>query len=88
MIGGMQNLYKVLKYPEVARLAGIEGQVIIQLLINEDGVPSNPKVLRSAGQILNDAAIKALLEQRFKPGKQRGKPVRVQMAFPVRFELG
>ncbi len=88
MIGGMQNLYKVLKYPEIARLAGIEGKVIIQLLINEDGVPSNPIVLRSAGQILNDAAVEALLQQRFKPGRQRGKAVRVQMAFPVTFQLG
>lgn len=88
MIGGMQNLYKVLKYPEVARLAGIEGKVVIQLLINEDGVPSDPIVLRSGGQILNDAAKEALLKQRFKPGRQRGKAVRVQMAFPVTFRLG
>ncbi|MFV1979757.1 MAG: energy transducer TonB, partial [Rhodothermia bacterium] len=88
MIGGMQNLYKVLKYPEIARLAGMEGKVVIQLLIDENGVPSNPIVLRSAWQILNDAAKEALLKQRFKPGRQRGKAVRVQMAFPVTFELG
>jgi protein TonB len=88
MIGGIANLYKVLKYPEVARLAGLEGNVVIQLLIDENGVPSNPKILRSAGQILNDAAQEALLLQRFKPGRQRGKAVRVQMAFPVRFKLG
>jgi protein TonB len=88
MIGGLENLYKALRYPEVARLAGIEGNVVIQLLIDENGVPSNPVVLRSAGQILNEAAEEALLKQRFKPGKQRGKAVRVQMAFPVRFTLG
>jgi protein TonB len=58
------------------------------LLIDENGVPSNPVILRSAGQILNDAAKEALLKQRFTPGRQRGKAVRVQMAFPVRFKLG
>ena len=88
MIGGIESLYETLKYPEVARLAGIEGNVVVQLLINEEGVPSNPVILRSAGQILDDAAMEALLEQRFKPGRQRGKAVRVQMAFPVFFKLG
>lgn len=87
MVGGVKSLYEVLEYPEVARLAGIEGEVIIQLLIDEKGVPSNPKILRSAGQILDEAAKEALLKQRFTPGKQRGKPVRVQMVFPVRFTL-
>lgn len=88
MIGGLESLYDELKYPEVARLAGIEGTVVVQLLIDENGVPSNPSILRSAGQILNDAAVEALLKQRFKPGRQRGKAVRVQMAFPVIFKLG
>ena len=88
IVGGMSSLYKALKYPEVARLAGIEGNVVVRLVIDETGTPSDPKVLRSAGQILNDAAIEALLKQRFTPGRQRGRPVKVQMSFPVRFRLG
>jgi len=87
LIGGVASLQRAVKYPEVARLAGIEGVVVVQLVINEDGTPSDPKILRSAGDILNDAAVEALLKQKFKPGKQRGKPVRVQMAFPVTFRL-
>jgi protein TonB len=87
MLGGIEQLYDDLKYPEVARLAGIEGNVVVQLLIDERGVPSNPIVLRSAGEILDDAAVEALLKQRFKPGRQRGKAVKVRMAFPVRFKL-
>jgi protein TonB len=88
MVGGIESLYGDLRYPEVARLAGLEGNVVIELLIDESGVPSNPKVLRSAGDILDDAAVDALLKQRFKPGRQRGKAVKVRMAFPVRFKLG
>lgn len=87
LIGGIVSLQKAVRYPEVARLAGIEGVVVVQLVINEDGTPSDPVILRSAGDILNDAAVEALLKQRFKPGRQRGKPVRVQMAFPVTFRL-
>lgn len=87
LIGGIASLQGAVKYPEVARLAQIEGVVVVQLVINEDGTPSNPVILRSAGEILNDAAVEALLKQRFKPGRQRGKPVRVQMAFPVTFRL-
>jgi len=87
LIGGVASLQGAVRYPEVARLAGLEGVVVVQLVINEDGTPSNPIILRSAGEILNDAAVEALLKQRFKPGRQRGKPVRVQMAFPVTFRL-
>jgi protein TonB len=87
LIGGVVSLQQAVEYPEVARLAGIEGVVVVQIVINEDGTPSDPRILRSAGDILNDAAVKALLQQRFKPGRQRGKPVRVQMAFPVTFRL-
>lgn len=87
LIGGIVSLQRAVRYPEVARLAGIEGVVVVQLVINEDGTPSDPIILRSAGEILNDAAVEALLKQRFKPGRQRGKPVRVQMAFPVTFRL-
>jgi len=88
IIGGISTLYSVLAYPEIARLAGIEGVVVIRLLIDETGTPSTPVVLRSAGKILDDAAQEALLQLRFKPGMQRGRAVRVQMAFPVTFKLG
>lgn len=87
LIGGIASLQGAVRYPEVARLAQIEGVVVVQLVINEDGTPSDPIILRSAGDILNGAAVEALLKQRFKPGRQRGKPVRVQMAFPVTFRL-
>jgi len=87
LIGGIASLQSAVRYPEVARLAQIEGVVVVQLVINEDGTPSDPIILRSAGEILNQAAVEALLKQKFKPGRQRGKPVRVQMAFPVTFRL-
>jgi protein TonB len=87
MVGGLEKLYQDLLYPERALKAGIEGQVVVQIVILEDGTPTSPTVLRSAGEILNKAAIRALMAQRFRPGKQRGRAVRVQMAFPITFRL-
>jgi protein TonB len=87
IIGGVQSLYQVLEYPELARRAGIEGQVIVQCVIEPDGTPSNLTVVKSANQILDAEALRAVSKLRFKPGMQRGNPVRVKFALPVRFAL-
>jgi protein TonB len=88
MIGGQQALYSVLRYPEIARRAGIEGRVIIQFVVDEQGNVLNPQVVRSAGGGgLDEAAIEAIRRVRFTPGMQRGRPVKVQMTQPVIFRL-
>ena len=87
IIGGMQRLYSLLEYPDIARQAGLEGQVIVRVVVGTDGVPSMPEVVRSAGEVLDMAAVAAVMQLRFKPGRQRGRPVRVRMALPIRFKL-
>lgn len=87
MIGGVESLYASLSYPEVARRAGIEGTVVVQLVVEPSGEPSNLQVVRSASKVLDDAALEAVQNQRFKPAKQRNRPVRVQMGIPVVFRL-
>jgi protein TonB len=87
MIGGMASLVKAVKYPVMAQKNGIEGNVIVQVVIDEKGMPSDPMVVRSASALLNEAAVKAVLLQRFKPGRQRGRAVRVSIAIPVKFRL-
>jgi len=88
MIGGQQALYNVLRYPDIARRAGIEGRVIIQFIVDEQGIVRDPRVVRSAGGGgLDEAAIEAIQRVRFTPGMQRGRPVRVQMTQPVIFRL-
>lgn len=85
--GGMKELYKYLKYPEIARKAGIEGRVILEFIVDEKGKVSNIKVLRSVGGGLDEAAIEALKKVRFSPGMQRGRPVKVRYTLPVTFKL-
>lgn len=87
IIGGMQRLYSLLEYPEIARQAGLEGQVVVRVVVGTDGRPSQPEVVRSAGEVLDQAAVAAVMQLRFKPGRQRGRPVRVRMALPIRFKL-
>lgn len=87
LIGGTDELYKNVKYPEIARQAGLEGLVVLQTIINEDGVPTDIIVIRTAGSLLDKEAIKGLSLVRFVPGRQRGKNVKVRMSIPIRFRL-
>lgn len=87
LIGGMRSLQNCVKYPEMARKAGIEGQVIVQFIVNEQGEVENPKVIRGIGGGADKEAIRCVEKQEFKPGRQRGKPVRVQYSLPVIFKL-
>ncbi len=87
LIGGIQSLYDVIVYPDLALRAGIEGTVVVQFVIETTGIPTNPQIMKSAGSILDTAALSAVEKLRFNPGMQRGKPVRVRYALPVRFKL-
>lgn len=87
IVGGLAALSAALEYPRTARQAGVEGNVIVQVLIDENGNPSDAKILRSASPLLEQPAIDAVLAQTFKPGRQRGRAVKTYISIPVRFRL-
>ena len=87
LIGGLAALQKDIRYPERARKAGIEGRVIVQFIVNEKGEVEQPRVIRGIGGGCDEEALRAVENARFNPGKQRGKPVRVQYSLPVIFRL-
>lgn len=87
LIGGLAELQKSIKYPEMARKAGIEGRVIVQFIVSENGKVENPRVIRGIGGGCDEEALRAVSAAKFNPGKQRGKPVRVQYSLPVVFRL-
>ena len=76
------------KYPAIAKDAGIQGTVFVYYEINKDGEVDNVEVLRGVHPSLDDAA-KSSVENlpKHKPGEQRGKPVRVRYTIPVRFTI-
>jgi protein TonB len=87
LIGGLSGLQKRIKYPEIAKKAGVESRVYVQFVVDEQGNVHNPVVTRGIGAGCDEAAIKALMDAKFKPGRQRGTPVKVKMSLPVTFKL-
>lgn len=87
-IGGFAAIQKNLKYPEIARKAGIEGTVIIYAKISTKGKVINTKVVKPLGNSgCNEAAINAIKKVKWKPAMQRDKPVTVWVSVPVKFKL-
>ncbi|NBC26324.1 MAG: TonB family protein [Bacteroidetes bacterium] len=87
LIGGLASIQKNIRYPEMARRAGIEGRVYVQFIVNEQGEVERPKVIRGIGGGADEEALRAVKQAKFKPGIQRGQPVRVQYSLPVVFRL-
>lgn len=87
LIGGLADLQKKIQYPEIAKKAGVEGRVIVQFVVNEDGNVADPVVVRGIGAGCDEEAIRAVQTAKFTPGRQRGRPVRVKMSLPITFKL-
>lgn len=85
--GGLGALQKKITYPEMARKAGIEGRVIIQFVVTKDGKVEDPRVIRGIGGGCDKEALRVVKQAQFVPGRQRGKPVRVQYSLPITFRL-
>lgn len=90
--GGLQGLLKFLakniKYPVIAQENGIQGRVVCAFVVNKDGSIVDIEVLRGVDPSLDKEAVRVLgTMPKWKPGKQRGKPVRVKYTVPVMFRL-
>ena len=75
------------KYPEIAKQAGIEGTVILKLLVDVSGKVLKVRVLKGLAKDLDEAAVKAAYATTFYPAKQRDKPVKVWVSYPIKFIL-
>ena len=73
-------------YPQEAKDEGIEGEVIVKILVNKKGIVTETKIIKGI-PILNNAAIEAIKKAKFKPGKYKGKSVDVWVRIPIGFEL-
>lgn len=77
-----------LRYPAKAEDAGIQGRVIISMIIEKDGSISNPGIMRSVNPDLDAEAIRIISNMpKWSPGTQRGEKVRVRYTVPVMFRL-
>lgn len=87
LIGGLQSIQKLIRYPQMAIMAGIEGRVIVQFVIDQNGNVRDPVVVRGIGGGCDEEAIRAVKQAKFVPGRQRGKPVQVRYSLPITFSL-
>ena len=84
----MEYVAKNIKYPQIARETGIQGRVFVSFVVEPDGSVSNVKVLRGIGGGCDEEAMRVVKSMpKWKPGKQRGKAVRVSYMLPVNFKL-
>lgn len=88
----LEYIYRNITYPQAAREAGIQGQVVIRFVVEKDGTLSNLEVVKEIGGGCGEAA-KLVFDKmnqqglKWTPAKQRGKVVRVVYNVPVKFKL-
>lgn len=85
--GFYESLKKLMKYPRKAQQLEIDGKVFIEFVVNEEGNLNNLKVVKGIGGGCDEEAMRVLSLTKWKPGKQRGKPVKVRMVLPINFLL-
>jgi periplasmic protein TonB len=86
-IGGLQAIQSKIHYTDLAMKADIQGKVIVLAIIDTKGNVIDARVAKSLFPQLDEIALDAVKSTKFSPGKQRGKPVKVQMTIPITFKL-
>lgn len=84
----LKYIYSNIKYPALAREYGIEGQVIVQFVVDEKGDINDIEVVRGICQDMKDECLKVVKNMpKWEPGTQGGEPVKVLYTLPVKFKL-
>ncbi len=87
LVGGLAAVQDAVVYPASSRDAGVEGRVYVAFIVDVEGKPTDIQVQRSPDEALGQAAVDAVEQQRFTPGRQDGVPVPVHLALPITFKL-
>lgn len=84
----LRHLAENIQYPHIAKENGVEGMVVVQMIVEIDGSLSNVHVVKGIGAGCDEEAMRVVkLMPKWIPGMQRGKAVRVQFNLPIRFKL-
>jgi len=87
-IGGYSAVQRNLRYPEIARRAGIEGRILVWVKINKLGTVVQTRIARSLGPNgIDQAAMNAISKTKWNPALRDGKAVAVWISVPVDFRL-
>lgn len=84
----IKYLNKTLSYPPFAKNKKITGRVLVQFIVEKSGAITNVSVAESANPILDNEAVRVIRKMpKWKPGKEKGKIVRVKVMIPIIFKL-
>tara|TARA_B100001540_G_C15675234_1_gene582087 strand:+ start:352 stop:1005 length:654 start_codon:yes stop_codon:yes gene_type:complete len=87
-LGLMKYIQKNVKYPPIAKEYNITGKVYVSFIVDKTGNVTNVKIVRGVDKNLDAEALRVVKSlPKYKPGKQRGKPVRVMFTIPINFTL-
>lgn len=75
-------------YPPMARKLGQQGRVTVSFVLTEDGVPTDLRIVESAGKILDEAVLESMASWRYEPAVKNGVKVRVRMTVRQSFRIG
>ncbi|MCC8154827.1 MAG: energy transducer TonB, partial [Tannerellaceae bacterium] len=84
----LKFISRSIKYPVIAQENGIQGRVVCTFTVNQDGSVVDAEVVRGFDPSLDKEALRVIgTMPKWKPGKQRGKAVRVRYTLPIVFRL-
>ena len=87
-LGLMKYIQKNVKYPAIAKEYNITGKVYVSFIVDKSGKVTNVKIVRGVDKNLDAEAVRVVKSlPKYKPGKQRGKAVRVMFTIPINFTL-
>lgn len=87
LIGGLVELQRRTRYPNQARRMGIDGEVIVRLVVTTDGTARDATCVSGPHPSLCDSALRSVGESRFVPARENGRFVEAENELPVRFLL-
>jgi protein TonB len=90
--GGQEELLTFLaeniKYPEIAKRAGVEGKIFVSFVVAKSGKITDIQMVKGIGAGCDEEAIRVVrMMPEWKPGKQNGAPVNVRVSIPIVFKL-
>lgn len=87
-VSAPQLIYSVEpEFSEEARKAKVAGNVLVNLWVDQNGNPSHVHVIRGVGMGLDEKAVEAVRQYRFRPALESGKPVLVELNVEVNFQI-
>ncbi len=86
-IGGMEEIAEKLYYTREAKINNIEGRVLLLFTVTELGNVEDVSVLKGLGYGLDEIAVKAIKDTKFKPGEANGSKINVKTVLPLQFKL-